>query len=80
MEVTVTFLRHVEVEDDVNLFNVDASAEDVSGDHDPLLETLELVVPLDSDCLLGWLTSLIAQDLCGYTPKETSLCGEFRPT
>ena len=71
MEVGVRVLRHVEVEDHVDLFNVNASAEDVGADHDPVLELLELFVSLDSALQL-LLTFLPVTSLCAQIWRENS--------
>ena len=49
MKVTVRTIGHVKVKDNINFGNVDASAEDVSSDHDStrtLVELTELSNPL----------------------------------
>ena len=48
VQVGVRVFRHVVVEDDVDLLDVDSSGEHVGGDHDSLLALLELLVPVDS--------------------------------
>jgi hypothetical protein len=49
VEVSVRAIRHVIVDDDVDSFNVDTSAEDVSGDHNSLLEVLEYFIAFNSN-------------------------------
>ena len=51
MEVGVRVLGHVVVEDDVDPLDVHATAEQVSGHQDPLLEVLELLVPAGKEGL-----------------------------
>jgi hypothetical protein len=48
MKVRVGVLRHVVVDDDVDTLDVDATPEEVRGDHNARLEVLELPVALDS--------------------------------
>ena len=48
MQVGVRVFRHVIIEHDVDLLNVDTSAKDLSGDQDTVLEGLETFVDLDS--------------------------------
>jgi len=45
MQISVSVLRHVVVEDDVDPLNIHASPEQIRGDEDSLLEILELLVP-----------------------------------
>lgn len=47
MQVRVRVVRHVVVEDDVDLLNVNATGEDVGGDEEAELELLEGFVDLD---------------------------------
>ena len=49
MEVSVRAVRHVIVNDDVDSFNVNTSAEDVSGHHNSLLEVLEDFIAFNSN-------------------------------
>lgn len=56
VQVAVRLGRHVEVEHDVNLLNVDTASENLSGDQDAVLESLEALVNLDS--LLLWNVSV----------------------
>ena len=48
MKVGVSVERHVEVEDDVDLFNIDATAEELCCDEDAVTELLEALVNLKS--------------------------------
>ena len=48
MQVGVRVVRHIIVEYDVDLLNVDTSAEDLGGDQDTVLEGLESLVDFDS--------------------------------
>ena len=48
VQVRIRLSRHVKVEDHIDLFDIDSSSEDVSSNHDPVLELLEVIVPLDS--------------------------------
>ena len=48
VQVGVRVLWHVKVEDYVDLLDVNTSSEDVSGDHDSVLEGFEVIVSLDS--------------------------------
>ena len=48
MEVGVPFLGHVVVDDEVDSFDVDASAEKIGGDEQSGAVALEEVVVLDS--------------------------------
>ena len=48
MQVGVRVVRHVIVEYDVDLLDVDTSAEDLGGDQDTVLEGLESLVDFDS--------------------------------
>ena len=52
MQVSVSVLRHVVVEDNVDALNVHATTKQVGGDQNPLLEVLELLVP-DTVCMRG---------------------------
>ena len=45
MQVCVSVLRHVVVEHNVDSLNVHATAEQVGGNQNSLLEVLELLVP-----------------------------------
>ena len=67
-------MRHVEVEHDVDLLDIDSTTEDVCGNHDSFLERLELVVPSDPDSTLNLfgLTFLLVRDLGEYRSKGTS--------
>jgi len=49
MKVRVGVGRKVVVDGKVDLLNVDATAEDVGGDADTLVEILELFVALDAE-------------------------------
>ena len=49
MEVGVSAVRHVVVEHNIDLLNIDASAEDLGGDQDAMLERLESLVDFDSE-------------------------------
>ena len=49
MEVGVSAVRHVVVEHNIDLLNIDASAEDLGGDQDAVLERLESLVDFDSE-------------------------------
>lgn len=46
VEVLVWLVWHVEVDDNVDLFNIDSSSKDISGYHDSIFGFLELVVDL----------------------------------
>ena len=48
MKVGISVERHVEVEDDVDLFNIDATAEELCCDEDAVTELLEALVNLKS--------------------------------
>lgn len=48
VEVRVTIDRHVKVEDDVNLLDIDTATENFSGDQDTVLELLATFVDLDA--------------------------------
>jgi len=48
VEIGVRILRHVKVEDHIDLLNVNSSAEDISSNHDPVLELLEVIISLNS--------------------------------
>ena len=48
MEVRVSLGWHVEIEHNVNLLDIDASAEDLSGHQNAMFELLEAFVDLDS--------------------------------
>lgn len=63
MQITVGFGWHVEVENDVNLFNVDTTTEDLSGNKDTVLELLEALVDFDSDKIYTFL-------LLTFLPRE----------
>lgn len=52
MEVLVSFVWHVEVDDNVDLLDIDTSTVHVGGDHDSVLAFFEVVVDLDSLVLL----------------------------
>ena len=66
MEVGVGVAWHVEVEDHVDLFYVDSSSEDVSADHDPILELLEQVIALNPTQSHKPNTFLLGGGLCGW--------------
>ena len=51
MQVSVSVLWHVVVEDDVDALDVHSTAKQVGGDQNPLLEVLELLVP-SSNCVI----------------------------
>ena len=48
MQVAICVTRGIVVDDDINSLDIDATAEDVSGDKDTLLEVLELRVAGDT--------------------------------
>jgi len=48
MEIGISLLRHIKVEDHIDLFNINTSTEYVSWHHDPVLELFEVIVPLYS--------------------------------
>jgi hypothetical protein len=48
MEVGVRFIRHIVIDDDVDFFKVNSSAEYVGGDHNSFLEFFELFIFHDS--------------------------------
>ena len=48
MQVGVRVFRHVIIEHDIDLLDIDTSAKDLSGDQDAVLEGLESFVDLDS--------------------------------
>jgi hypothetical protein len=48
MKIGIWLLRHVEVEDHIDLFNIDTAPENVCGDHNTVLECLEVSVSLDT--------------------------------
>ena len=48
VKVGIRILRHVIVEDHIDLLNIDSSSEDVCSHHNPVLELLEVIVSLDS--------------------------------
>ena len=48
VQVAVSIERHVEVEHDVDLLNIDATTEELGGDKDSVLELLETFVDLQS--------------------------------
>ena len=52
MKIGIWLLRHVEVEDHIDLFNIDTAPEYVCGDHNTVLECLKVSVSLDSLILL----------------------------
>ena len=52
VKVRIRLRRHIKVEDNIDLLHIDTSAEDVSGNHDSVLEVLELSVSLDSNARL----------------------------
>jgi len=47
VEVLIRLARHVEVDDDIDLLNVDAAAKQVRGHHDAVLTFLEALVDLE---------------------------------
>jgi hypothetical protein len=49
VKVRVSFTGHVVVENNVNLFDIDTTTEDFSGDEDAVLKLLEAVVDFDSN-------------------------------
>jgi len=48
MEIGISLLRHIKVEDHIDLFNINTSTEYVCWHHDPVLELFEVIVPLYS--------------------------------
>lgn len=44
MQIAVAFIRHIVVHDNINMIDINSSAENVSGDHDSALEFLEVLV------------------------------------
>ena len=48
VQVCVGVLRHVVVEDNVDALDVHATAEEVGGNKNPLLEILELLIPVEN--------------------------------
>jgi hypothetical protein len=52
VEILISLVWHVEVHDDIDLFNVDTTTVHVSGDHNSVLGFLEVVVDLNSLLLL----------------------------
>lgn len=81
VQVAVGGVRHVEVEDDVDLGNVDSSSEDISGDHDSgatLIEFTELGNPLmllhgsmTSDGRDGLFIQVLAEEVGSFSlPHE----------
>lgn len=69
VQVGVAVSRHIVVEHNVDLLDIDAAAEDLSGDKDAVLEVLEALVDLDP-LVLAEVTvhglgrqSLLVQDL-----------------
>jgi len=48
VEIGISLLRHIKVEDHIDLFNINTSSEYVSWHHDPVLELFEVIVPLNS--------------------------------
>jgi len=49
MKVGISVSRLIVVDDDVDSLDIDSSSKDVGADEDSLLESLELLVPLDSE-------------------------------
>lgn len=56
MQVAICITRSVVVDDDIDSLDVNATAEDVSGDKDTLLEVLELRVTGDTTMILDGAT------------------------
>jgi hypothetical protein len=52
VQVAICITRSVVVDDDIDSLDIDATAEDVSGDKDTLLEVLELRVTGDTTTML----------------------------
>lgn len=48
MQVAVRLLRHVVVKDDVDLLNIDTTAENLGSNQDTVLKLFEALVDLDS--------------------------------
>lgn len=48
MQILVALFRHIKVDDDVDLLDVDASTEQVCADHDSILALLEARVDLET--------------------------------
>lgn len=48
MQVAVRLLRHVVVKDDIDLLNVDTTAENLGSNQDTVLKLFEALVDLDS--------------------------------
>jgi len=62
VQVSISISWHVVVNHDVNMVDIDASAENVSGNHDSTLELLESSVACKSKvCSLGLLPFFLVQ-------------------
>lgn len=48
VQIGVGTVRHIVVDDNVDSFNIDTTAKDISGNHDTLLKILERLVALDT--------------------------------
>lgn len=48
VKVWVWILRHIKVEDDINLLNINTSPKDICGYHDSVFELFEFIISLDS--------------------------------
>lgn len=59
MQILVGFARHIEVDDDVDLLDIDTSTEQIRADHDSVLALLEARVDLNA---LGLRHGLAADD------------------
>ena len=57
VQVAIRIRRAIIINDDINSFNIDATAKDVSGNKDALLECFEGGITADSK-VKGWLTSV----------------------
>jgi len=56
VQISICIQRHVVIDDNVDLLNVNTSSKDVSGDHDADLKVLELFVLFDSFGLFHWIS------------------------
>ena len=58
VQITVWFAWHVEVEYDVDFFNVNTTAKDLSSNKDTVLKLLESLVDFNSSKIKGFITYL----------------------
>jgi hypothetical protein len=52
VEISVIIFWHIIINDNIDSFDIDSSSEDISGNHDSVLEVFEILEVFDSVCLV----------------------------